>query len=140
MGPLSEQDARCLVKEPASRLGNQFETEDIDFIVKLAGRMPHNIQKASSLLYNWHKKGIIGEDARLHMKNEFSTTIENLFKKQFLQLKVEEKDILVNLSKNSVSKCFQPTYEMLENYGFIEKIDGHYKVLGEAFAEYLSTL
>lgn len=140
LGPLSEQDAVLLVKEPASRFGHQFENEDIDFIIKMAGKMPYNIQKASSLLYDLQKKGLIGEEGRKQMKNEFSTSMENRFTKQLNQLKVEEKDSLVKVSKNLSTTCFLRSLVNLENYGFIEKVDGQYKVLGETLAEYLSTL
>ncbi|GEM_PF-1784532 len=138
LGPLSDQDARNLIKEPATRFCHQFENEDIDFIIKVAGKMPYNIQKASSLLYDLHKKGLTGHEGCMQMKNEFITSMENRFIKQLKQLKDEEIGSLVKVSKKLSNTCFPRTLERLENYGFIEKVDGHYKVLGEAFADYLT--
>lgn len=148
LGPLSEQDARSLVEQdaqllvenPASKFKNPFKPEDIDYIVKVAGRMPFMIQIVCYLLYDLHQKGIIDEDARFRMKKEYAKYVQKIIDKQLLQLTAEELSTLINVSKRSNANSFQGTLTDLEKYGFIEQVDGQYKVLGEVFEEYLLNL
>ncbi len=79
VGPLSLEEARRLVTEPAARFGHFYEKEDIDFIIKIAGRMPFMLQKASLLLYKSHLDGKCGKDARLNVTNSFSLEMQNYF-------------------------------------------------------------
>ena len=79
IGPLSEQDASLLIREPAARVGHFFEPEDIQFILKIAGRMPFLIQKAALMLYKSHISDGRGEEARRQLASSFALEMQNYF-------------------------------------------------------------
>jgi hypothetical protein len=51
LGPLSEAEARELVKQPAERVGHAFSEDDVNFILNLAGAHPYRLNVAAALLY-----------------------------------------------------------------------------------------
>ena len=137
VGSLSHQDARRLVTEPAARFGHFYDKEDLDFIIKIAGRMPFMIQKASLLLYKSHINGLNGKEARLHVTNSFSLETQNYFDSQLSYLTEEEYKTLIQVSRHSFAECDPATIAILENYGFIEQLNDEYQVLGQTFDDYL---
>jgi hypothetical protein len=137
IGPLTEQDARRLVVEPAARAGHFFEKEDIQSILKIAGRMPFLIQKAALMLYMSHINNVRGEEARRQLASSFALEMQNYLQSQLKHLTKEEYDTLVQVVRQGeIDKDSQPLL-ILQNYGFIEKVDERYQILGETFADYL---
>jgi hypothetical protein len=135
--PFSLEESRRLVREPAARVNHFFENEDIDFIIKIAGRTPFMIQKASLLLYNLHSRGLKGKDAYLNLANSFSSEMEEHFKYQMSHLTQEEYDTLVQVVRQDEIDEDSPALRILQNYGFVEKVNERYQILGETFADYL---
>ena len=137
LGPLSYQDARLLISEPAVRAGHPFEVEDVELILDLAGRMPFILQKASLLLYKTHRSGILGQFARRQLINSFRLEAQTYFQSQFAILSQKERDALILLSSGKDVADYEPVLNSLENYGFVERTTEGFQILGKTFEEHL---
>jgi len=137
IGPLSENDARSLVMEPAIRAGHPFDNEDVELILQLAGRMPFLLQKAALMYYKLHLSGADGPVGRLRFTDDFQLEIQAYFKSQLDQFLPDEKHILFNLAQQKPLNGQPQTMKQLENYGLIEMTADGYRVLGQAFETYL---
>jgi len=137
VGALSPNDAHRLITEPAARFGHFYEKEDIDFILKIAGRIPYLIQKASLLLYQSHINGLRGKDARLNVQNTFVLEIQHYFDSQLFYLTGEECKTLFQVARQTYDDCNPVNLAILEKYGFIEQKSNEYKILGQVFDDYL---
>jgi hypothetical protein len=133
LGPLSLEDARALVSDPARRAGRPFEKEDMDLIISLAGRMPFMLQKASLLLYKLHLAGSMGQAGRLRLTNEFKLETQTYFQSVFSLLSEQESEALFRVALQKEVKI----PESLEQYGFVETDAGKPQVLGQTFEDYL---
>jgi len=71
----------------------------------------------------------------LHVASTFSLETQNYFESQLSHLKDEEYKTLIHIAKQE--KVVDTCADVLENYGFIEKVDGNYQILGQAFGDYL---
>lgn len=137
IGALSLQDAQRLITEPAARFGHFYEKEDIDFIIRIAGRMPFMIQKAALLLYKAFINNLRGKEARSHVLNTFSVEMEHYFDSQMKYLEEGEYQTLLQIVGDASADCKPADLAVLEKYGFIEPVSGGYQILGQTFADYL---
>jgi hypothetical protein len=137
VGPLSEPDAWLLVKEPAARASHPFEREDIDLILQLAGRMPFLLQKAALTLYKLHLAGVDGLPARQHLAEDFQAEIRAHFKSQLDLFLDDEKEILFQLVRQGKTGENDQVLKQLERYGLVEMTASGYKIMGQAFENYL---
>jgi hypothetical protein len=136
LGSLSREDARLLVADPAAKAGNPFETEDIDLILNLAGRLPFPLQKASLLLYKLHLAGITGQSGRQRLMEIFKMEMQSDFESQLTILSPVEKEALFKLALHkNVDKV--EIFHLLERYGFVEKSPAGYQILGQTFTDFL---
>ena len=137
LGALSEADARLLVWEPAARAGHNFQKEDIELILDLAGRMPFMLQKASLLLFTAHRAGVDRQTARAHLAPTLRLESQAYFSSQLSILSPEEKEALFLLALQKDLTNYSQILNLLNIYGFIEKDRGGYKILGRTFEDYL---
>jgi len=137
MEPLSEQEARLLVSEPAARAGHPFDHEDIALVLNLAGSMPFLVQKASMLLYKAHRAGESRQTARDHLDISFKLDVQSHFESQLSMLLPREKEALFLLVLQRDVKEYASSLELLAKYGFIKKFAGEYKILGRAMDDFI---
>ena len=140
VGPLSPADAQLLAAEPAARAGHPFELEDVEFVTAYAGRMPFLLQKTSLQLYKSHLNGKRGKPAHKEVVKVCSLELEKYFDSQLGQLTGEEKLALRQLvHAPELEPELSNSVDVLEGYGFIERVKGGYKILGNAFRDYLAS-
>ncbi len=134
LGALSEEEARQLITRPAEKAGHPFTDEDVTFILKLAGRLPFAIQAAASMLYN--KTGISAQD---RVCEDFNRAMKKHFDHYWAHFTSTERQALLKLVR--AGELTSDDYEALSglaDYGFVEEIHGDYRILGDAFTEWIT--
>ncbi len=137
VGALSLMDAQRLVSEPAIRAGHPFDPEEVQSIISFAGRMPFLLQKTSLMLYKQHLKGENGTSALRTVLDAFPHEIRGYFETLLSNLEPEETHLLRQIASGASIDAQSSTFHELENYGFLEKTGSEYKILGQAFADYV---
>jgi hypothetical protein len=137
IGPLLPEDARQLVAVPARRFNRAFSDQDVEFILKHAGRLPFPLQKASLLLYQTRLTDLPEERIHIHVANEFADQMRSHYDYQFGKLTPEERKALLQVYAGKSGEADLKALQTLESYGFIERGDGEDQVLGETLKDYL---
>ncbi len=140
VGALSPIDAQRLVSEPAARAGHPFDVEEVDAILKVAGRMPFLLQKASYMLYQAHLHQAVGETALNSIMTTFPYEIKGYFDTLYTHLEPEEAQLLQKIAAGESFETSSATLRELENYGLIDNTGSQYRVMGKAFNDYLSSI
>jgi hypothetical protein len=137
IGPLLREDAHQLVAVPARRFNRPFSDPDVEFILKIAGRLPFPLQKASLLLYQTRLTNLPEAQIHIHVANEFAEQMRSHYDFQYGKLSPEERAALLQVYESKSDKTDLKALQTLESYGLIERGDGEDHVLGEALLDYL---
>ena len=144
IGAFEDEDARKLVTEPATHAGITFTPEEVGFVIKLAGRMPHALQMAASLLFSERKTGQSIENALASLESKFRTAMDRHFKHYWEGLDDIQKNVLSCLAKGDsqeltshIQKHGDDALKCLLDYSIIQATDEGYSVSGRAFAQWI---
>jgi hypothetical protein len=128
------------VAVPARRFNRPFSDPDVEFILKIAGRLPFPLQKASLLLYQTRLTNLPEAQIHIHVANEFAEQMRSHYDFQYGKLSPEERAALLQVYAGKSDKTDLKALQTLESYGLIERGDGEDHVLGEALLEYLFSI
>lgn len=146
MGGFSYEDARLLVVEPAAGKGIDFTEDEVAFVIRLSGRLPHALQMAASLLFRERQEDRSSVEARENVYRIFFQAMARHFEHYWEGLDRAQRDALGRLAKRAPQKLTahirdygpDPLKRLLA-YGLIEEIEGNYRIAGAAFADWIRT-
>jgi len=137
LGPLLDWDARLLISEPAARAGHPFDSEDVELILDLAGRMPFLIQKACLSMYTSRRAGRGRQETRNQLNATFRLDIGPYLETQLSRLLPEEREALFDLVLQKDVTKHKITLNSLERYGLVEMKQDQYCLPGRSWEDYL---
>jgi hypothetical protein len=141
LNAMDKAEATELIVEPARKAGHPFTDEDVDFISSIAGGLPFALQAAASMLYQAYCEGKTGRTAKAQARSAFVEAMEKHFDHYWKHFTPAEHGAFQRLAQAG-----EPTPEErdalnnLANYGFVEEIDGDYRILGNVFTEWIGTV
>ncbi len=136
VGSLSLDEARNLICTPAEKEKNlKYEEEDIDFLIRLAGRMPFPLQASASLLYQNYLQGAKGGKTHPQLTQLFAGNMDNLYAHYWSHFETPERTVLIKLAHaKEVETNEKIIIRDLEEYGFL--IDPQ-TISSEAFRDWI---
>jgi Novel STAND NTPase 2 len=94
LDPLTLDEARALITEPAMRAGLPFTPDEIEFILRYAGRHPFFIQRACYYLFE-EKSTQAGTDVDRHVvRNQFYRELKPHFEDSWTRLDEAQQELL----------------------------------------------
>ncbi len=141
VGALSEEEARQLITRPAEKAGHPFTDEDVTFILTMAGRLPFAIQAAASMLYQADRSGKTSKSVLGSTREEFYKAMRKHFSHNWAHFTSTERQALLKLVQaGELTSEDHEALRDLANYGFVEEIHRNYRILGDAFTEWISSV
>ena len=138
MGALAPEDARQLVCKPAAEAGIVFDDTDVDFICALAGRLPYPLQVAADALFRARNVVQPSTDARTTVSDQFDVAMRKTFEEWWQQLSEAEVAALGRLAcRLQRLPGDDAILADLARVGLTERLDGDYRVLGDAFTKWI---
>lgn len=138
LGAITSDEAGQLIKIPAAKVDHTFNDQDVAFIMQLAGRLPFALQACASMLYHFQQEGRAKKVAQENLRGKFSNTMHRHFEYYWERFTADEQSALMRLANNhGLSTQDSLMLSNLEKYGFVEKEDEEYVILGEAFTDWI---
>ena len=137
----SLEEARELVRKPAANAGKAFTADDVDYVVGITGRLPFALQAGGWALYQAHHESITGNEAHTFARRIFVDFMANHFLHQWNHFTEEERLALSILARGHQpnARTNEKVLSELARYGFIEDLEGTYRILGSVFGEWIAS-
>jgi len=138
LGALNSDEAGQLIKTPAAKVEHIFNDQDVAFIIQLAGRLPFALQACASMMYHFQQEGQTKKVTQEKLCEKFSSAMHRHFEYYWERFTTTEQRLLMRLANDhGLSTQDSLMLSNLEKYGFVEKVDEEYVILGEAFTGWI---
>lgn len=138
LGSLTPNEARRLICVPAEEEKVAFESEDIEFLIRLAGLMPFPLQAAASLLFHDYRENHRGPEAQRSLRLLFAENMDRFFVHYWDSFETSEKTVLKKLvNEKPLGPTDNQIVRNLVNYGFLSDPE---TISSEAFRDWIHAL
>ena len=136
LGSLSHAEARKLICEPPALENNmEYQKEDVDFLIRLAGLMPFPLQAVASLLYHNYVQEKKGPGAHQEIEQLFSKNMDKFYAHDWYRFEQHEQKVLKKITyEKSIDEDENSTVLSLISHGFLRDLK---TISGEAFRDWI---
>lgn len=137
VGPFEEDEAIQLIQEPADRDGVEFDDEDVELVLDLAGFFPIFIQIACYHLFEHKQKGPQSEEFKEHLKRAFTVDTVSHFRYLKNRLTDLEIEYLNNFPVESNAREDRYTREGLLQKGILIRRQNETRIFSSLMKSFL---
>ncbi len=137
VGPFEESEAIELIQEPADREGVEFDDEDVEFVLDLAGFFPLFIQIACYHLFEHKQKGPLNKESRENIKKAFTLDSVSHFRYVKSRLTDRESDYLNRFPQDTKAEEDRFTRDDLLQKGILIRRQGQMQIFSSLMKEFL---